>query len=157
MINITSKIINGPYGSIKPITFKNFLSLIRIKVHPDRTSNLLISKGVLLPRLSIHNTPQLYDKETLFLCYDEILPSDFLECVDIQEHTYTSLLETADNMLRLSLYNGGSPTHLVLIAPRLWMCANPASFLIHKSDVGMNVACNFPKVSICWSIERGKL
>jgi hypothetical protein len=160
MRNVTSKIINGPYGSIKPITFKNFLSLIGTNIHPDNTSYAIFSKKVLFDRYVIKN-PDIsypsYNSEVLYLQYDNVLPSDILKHLNIEECDKTSLLDMVYDIATTSICNNGSPSHLVLMAPRLWMCANPKDFAIHGSNVGMNIACFYPQKTICWAVKKGEL
>ncbi len=71
---------------------------------------------------------------------------------DYELNDETNLIEVAEEMAYQCAEHMGTPTHLIKIAHRTWLCASPSDFVIFYNQCGMTLANVFPWKNRCWKL-----
>jgi hypothetical protein len=155
MRNFHNAIITGPFGLLKIVSRKEFLSEIPVKEwFRNETSVNVAFKTA--PDI-YGSTPDIlpsWRTRTFFLDRDQVLSTDFYDHESIEEYPKYDMLEMIYDMTTKSAYEMGNPTHLVRLDKRVWMAANPEDFIIFANNMGQRLVNYRPKKSIYWKITK---
>lgn len=145
-------VINTPFGSVSPISLKEFIKLIPTRENKWDTHHLQYYKRI--GRSSFYESPLRRCTAVLLNYSLPLTPYDFLQHIPTVEVFKESLLELVSDIVVECAKNMGSPTHLVRLEPRLWMACEPKNFEIHLTPKGYFFACYTPNKAQIWKVKR---
>lgn len=135
-------VIHSPAGPLKVINLMRFINLVNITtVSGDHSKVMAVCEGKRYGQSSegelrfwqedhinipVHLIPMGYNYKNRL----DVLRYFLMEQSSMRDIPNTNLDEMIYDASQLHLYEYGNPTHLVRVAPRLWMVANPEDFVI---------------------------
>lgn len=167
-------VIHGPRGALKVTSLSNFLSLITPEYIVDSQDRNDSKLAVKIPS-NIYGQPAdgelTYWEPQLVTVLVDMIPMGFnhknrLELMRFYLLDQSRMLDISNKDLNQEIYDAsqsyvheyGKPTHLVRVASRLWMVANPDDFIIfvNKETNKIGLFVKDDKRTKIYSVHRGE-
>jgi hypothetical protein len=168
-------VIHSPNGALEVISLLNFLNLVDCdavtrkdewqdnKIMQLRTGEIFGASSYYGDLSNWENEPKKILVELVQMGFTrtnrlDILRFFIMDQAVMSDVSNKDLNEVIHNEQEEHLYNFGNPTHLVRVAQRLWMVANPEDFVIfmNKEDSKIGLFVKDEKRTRVISVHRGE-